>query len=699
MLDRRGFLKFVGGAVTGTVFTPVIWKGLDDISIWSQNWGWIPKIDYGNQKFTTVRTVSKLCPSAVGMNVRLLGDRPIRTVGDPRNPLSLGGISPLAVTEVQLRYSPARLKRPLRRSADGSYRELTWEAAERLLQEKFAKARKSNTHGEKIVCISGDENGTMNELLSGFTTQLGKGRFFVMPSDAQATAKAWTLMGGQGRVGFDFEHSDYVLAVGANVLESWGPVISNRRAWGHAHPSGAEATMKLDYAGPVQNNTATGADHWLPIKPGTELYLLLGIAAQLLSGGAITPNLDVNALKAAVEPWTKEVACTRTGLSPKQFDEVVNTLMSAKAPLVIAGSEMDQGGGANAIRLAIAINLILGRLNKEGGMRAIPTAAPVVRGAGTYENLMAEDLASYSVPGGDKSIDILMVYEANPLYALPGDKMKKLFEKAAFSVAFSSFFDETAQRCDLILPNAMGLERYDDVAQPFGYAKYLYTLARPVAEPLYEARPAGDVLIDVAKKAGIDLGVQNVIEMLQIKAKVVGADWNALMNGDTFVSDETTSGPSCQFSPEAVHILRNAATTKVPTGKLAVAFVSRLGLGTAESGIPPFNVKTIGENELIQNELTANINAATIKKFKLYENSRIELSTASGKVIARIHANEGVVNDTVALTLGFGHTKFDAFNNNKGMNALNLTAPVAEAGATGLAVWNDIQVNVVKAKA
>ena len=33
MLDRRGFLEFIGGAAVGTLATPVVWKGLDDISI------------------------------------------------------------------------------------------------------------------------------------------------------------------------------------------------------------------------------------------------------------------------------------------------------------------------------------------------------------------------------------------------------------------------------------------------------------------------------------------------------------------------------------------------------------------------------------------------------------------------------------------------------------------------------------------
>lgn len=703
MLDRRGFLKFIGGAAVGTLATPVVWQGLDDISIWSQNWGWIPKLDYGNNDFTSVRTVSKICPSAVGTEVRLVGGRPIRVVGDPLSPLSRGGVSALATTEVQLRYSPARLKRPLLRSPDGGYREISWDAAERLLAEKLAAARKTEGK-DRLVCISGDDNGTMSELFMGLAVQMGKSRFFVMPGDAQTTAVAWALMGGRGRAGFDFERSDYVLAVGANVLETWGTVISNRRAWGSKHPVGAEPSMRLVYAGPAQNNTAAGADVWLPVRPGTELYLLLGIARQLLRAGADAPLPgDLAALRAAVEPWTPEKTCAACGLPAALFAATVDSLKTARAPLVIVGSDMDQGGGAGPARLGIALNLILGRLNREGGLRVIPTAPPVVRGAAPYEVRMTTDLAGYGLKaakGDAPDIDVLMIHEANPLYALPGRMMEAVFKKSAFSVTFSCFFDETARRCDLILPAALGLERYDDVADPFGFGRFIYTLARPVAEPLHEARPAGETLLAVCRALGIDLGVASVVDMLRAKAAVIGADWEALSNGDAFVSDAVLSGasaPSCRFSAEDVTFLREAAPAPLAAGQLGVAFVARLALGTPETGIPPFNTKTISDAELVGNTLAADINGATLRKIGLPEGSLVTLSNGSGTVRARLHAFEGVVNDAVALSMGFGHKDFDAFNNGKGMNVLDLAEPSAESVGGGLAVWNDIRVNVAKA--
>ena len=130
--------------------------------------------------------------------------------------------------------------------------------------------------------------------------------------------------------------------------------------------------------------------------------------------------------------------------------------------------------------------------------------------------------------------------------------------------------------------------------------------------------------------------------------------------------------------------------------ELAVAFVSKLGLGTPETAIPPFNTKLITDDELDKNMLVAAVNGATLKKLGLYEGNRIVLTSKAGKVMAKIRVFEGVTNDTVALTMGFGHTAFGEFNDGKGMDVMALVTPSSEPGS-GLSVWNDTRVNVAQA--
>mgnify|MGYP000355710555 CR=1 FL=1 len=57
------------------------------------------------------------------------------------------------------------------------------------------------------------------------------------------------------------------------------------------------------------------------------------------------------------------------GPHARTFAAVVEGLKKAKKPLVVVGSEMDQGGGTAPVRIGMAINMLLDRVNKEGGMR------------------------------------------------------------------------------------------------------------------------------------------------------------------------------------------------------------------------------------------------------------------------------------------------------------------------------------------
>ena len=97
--------------------------------------------------------------------------------------------------------------------------------------------------------------------------------------------------------------------------------------------------------GPCRTTRPRGADLWLPIKPGTELFLLLGVARQLIKDGVAAPAKGLDEFVELVAKWTPEKVCAITGLMPERFAAVVEGLKKAKKPLVVVGSEMDQGGG------------------------------------------------------------------------------------------------------------------------------------------------------------------------------------------------------------------------------------------------------------------------------------------------------------------------------------------------------------------
>ena len=689
-MDRRGFLKFAAGSTVGLVASPIIWNTLYDAVYWTQNWGWIPRLKRGASEY--VPTVSKLCPSGTGFVVRSVAGTPVRTLADDNNPITKGAITALAAAEAELRVSEARLKTPLLRSADGSYRAIKWEEAEQLLKSKFAEA------GRSVAAISGDPTSSINEVLSATMAAQGSSDFFFMPDEEQPALRAWEAMGGKGRIGYDIAGSDCVFAVGAPFLESWGVVAGNRSTFDSTHPVGQDSTQKILYAGPVQNNTAAGADLWLPIKPGTEMALLLGIAHLLIKAGKAEKAGGLIRFSKFASAYTPEKVTAITGVPAARLEAAAKMLAEAQKPLVIAGSALGNGGSAGPVMAAIAVNMLLGSVNREGGIVDLPLPTAVVKGAANYKRVMKKSLVDYTqaVAAGDKKAPaLLIVYAANPVYALPADSgAAETVAKAGFSIAVASFMSETCAACDLVLPAALGMEAFDDVQTPYGSGSVTYAFARPVAKPFAKARPAGELFIALAQELGVKLGVKDMPDLLYKHSAALGAPFRAMMEEGKVHVAKVSSAAKLVYATEAI---RKAAAAVCPEGELQLAPVVVLGMGTAQTGIPPFATKIITAHQLVGKLSVAQMNGATAAKLKVKEGDKIKLAAANKKEITvRVAVFEGIMPDTVSLVAGLGHTAFDQFSQNKGSNVVTLTSISREPG-TNLPVWGLAGVKAVKA--
>ncbi len=682
-LDRRGFITFLVGGAAGTLFTPVPWKLLDDVSIWSQNWPWIPRLKYGARGVTP--TTCKLCPAGCGLDVNTVGKRPVTAEGNFDHPLSQGGICPLGSAAVQLLYSPSRVKGPLKNNG-GKFESISWEEAGKILADKLSGLKGSG----KVACISGDENGTVNEVLAGFLAALGSSDFYFMPGDASVYALAWNkIMKGQGQIGFDLENSDCVLMLGADLLSSWGTVVRNQKVFG-------QKKAKFIYAGPVQTGSASVADKWVPVLPGKEGALALGIAFFLLNQGKTCSARGFGPFKDYIlTNYTPSKVETLTGVPARTIQKIAAELLSAKKPVIVSGSDFGQGSSSLDIVAGIFLNLLLGRLNQPGGLVALPEMQVVDQVPG-LTRLRQNNLVKFiaDVQDGTRQTELLFIYEANPLYALPQNaQFATALEKIPFKVSFSTFLDETATRADLILPAPHFLERLDDAYTPFGAGSITYSVSTPVIEPIFDTRSTPDFILDLAKKAGLDLGFSSFEQVLQAKAKKLGADWEELQAGKAFVSRNNVAQLSVDLPGDIL-----SAGLKTPSSgyPLNLVVVARPYIGNTRLATTPAGVVTIRENELKGKDFYVHINKATAKKLGLRQGKKVKLVSSAGECKALINITETVMNDVVAAPLGFGHTAWDDFSKGKGDNIFNVLTVTQEKG-TGLYVWNNSRVKVVKA--
>jgi menaquinone reductase, molybdopterin-binding-like subunit len=81
------------------------------------------------------------------------------------------------------------------------------------------------------------------------------------------------MQGAKASVGFDLENSNFVLSFGSGLLEGWGSPIRMFRASANLREKGQVIQIE-----PRLSNTAAKVDKWIPIIPGTEAALAMGIA-------------------------------------------------------------------------------------------------------------------------------------------------------------------------------------------------------------------------------------------------------------------------------------------------------------------------------------------------------------------------------------------------------------------------------------
>jgi anaerobic selenocysteine-containing dehydrogenase len=681
-LDRRSFIAFLAGGTGGILCTPVVWKLLDDVSIWSQNWPWIPKLQYGERVNKPV--ACKFGADAYGILVETAAGRPFTARGNPDHPLSKGGIDPMGVASVQMLYSPSRVKSPMKKSGNG-FEQISWDEAGKLLADKVKSA------GSDVCAVTGDETGTTSEILAGLLAGLGSDKCFFMPGETGPAVKAWKMLGGQGTPGYDLENADFVVSLGGDINESWGTVVRNGKAM-------AANKAVFTYVGAAQKpGTSIPAKTWIACKPGQEPLVALGVAAYLLKAGMGMNMPGYAAFKDFVTTTNPPSRIAKaTGVSEETMAGMAKDLMRARRPLVLTGSEMGQGTNSLGAAAGLALNMILGRVNAKGGVTDIPFAPAVVANAPARDDLLARDLAGYVqavAKGKASAAKVTLVVDANPAYALPQpDLAVQALEKSDFVVSVTTFMDETAALADLILPASYFLETMDDVYTPFGSGQANYTVSPAIMEPLFDTRPAADVLLALAQAAGVDLGVGSFEDAAKAKAEVLGADWDALNEGTAWVGETVADTYGLTLWNEGFRSLG------IPRGSddLVLTALAKQHLGTAGMPTSPFGVLTIRDTELKNNVLCAQMNSATAGNLGVQAGQTVTVSSGAGSCKAVVTLSESLMPGVVAMPLGFGHTAWDEFAKNKGDNVYKLMEIKPETGI-GMSVFGNPQVQITRA--
>ena len=504
--SRREFIQ-IGGAGLGAA---VLGSGLT-----TKWWGLDPDVvhDPGTDGDRVVPTFCELCFWKCGVLAHVKDGKVTKLVGNPEHPLSRGHLCPRGTGGTGLLYDPDRLKKPLLRKSTTrggqEFEEVSWEKALDFTAEKLEKIKKV-CGPDKVALFS-----------HGFGGSFFKHLLFAYGS-ATVTAPSYGQCRGPREVGFN-------LTYGASLGSPEVLDLANSRVLtliGSHLGENMHNTQVQDFAQMISKggelvvvdprfSTAAGkARYWLPIRPGTDLALLLAWIHVILNEGLYDRDyvekyaVGLEELKAHVADKTPEWAFTETTIPAAKIVETARFIAGARpASLVHPGRHVTWYGDDVQRSRAIAIlNALLGSWGRRGGIfiptqmnvpkYPVPAYSAEAKAAQDHpegviypfaEEVLSHGVCDATVPGRIMTkgcpIKGWIVYGSNLLQALPQRKqVLEAIQKLDLLVAIDVLPAEIVGYADVVLPEATYLERWDDVA-PIPWS-------RAVPGPAAGGRPA-----------------------------------------------------------------------------------------------------------------------------------------------------------------------------------------------------------------
>jgi anaerobic selenocysteine-containing dehydrogenase len=500
--------------------------------------GWTPGIEEWHNSACLV------CPSRCGIRGRTVDGRLVSIAGNPLHPLSQGGICPRGIAGVQLLYHPDRLRTPLVRNGargSGAWREISVEEALEQLATRLETLR-VGSRPEQLAVLAGYCAGSMDDLWRQFLTAFGTPTLMV-DAYADATAGVMGLMHGIPRPpAYDLEHSDFVLSFGAPLFESWWSPLQAFAAYAGRGEARARPSRYVQVDTRF-SRTAAHAHEWAGVRPGTHAVLALGLAYVLLRDELFDPAFvaqhvtgfdDFTDARGTRHEGFRSLVMRRfrtedvsavTGVPVARITALARAFGESQAPVAVLGSDVTHAPNGLLGGLAVhSLNVLVGRVNQPGGVlfghevplapltkpfmddaaraglrtRAIPEGGPP-HGDGDRALRFAETVAD----AAESPIDTLLVYYANPLASTSRpDTWRRALDRLPFVVSFSPFMDETARYADLVIPDLLPYERWQDAPAPASYPYPVWALARPLVTPPTTTVPTADALLALAARLG-----------------------------------------------------------------------------------------------------------------------------------------------------------------------------------------------------
>src|SRR4051812_43318640 len=462
------------------------------------------------------------CPDTCAMLVTVQDGRAVRVAGDPEHPFTNGFLCAKVNRYIERTYHADRPTSPLRRvgpKGSGRFEKIGWDEALDEIAQRLRAIADSADGPQAILPYS--YAGTMGLVQAESMDR----RFFHLLGASLLDRTICSMAGTVGmrmtvgaNVGADSEgvpQSDLVLLWGTNTLTAnphlWPFILQAR-----------ERGAPIICIDPIRTRTAMQCDEWLPIRPGTDGALALGLMHVLFARGLEDADflerhtLGHEELRVRAAEWTPARTAAVTGLSEEAIVSLGERYGRAKAAFIRVNYGLQRhAGGGMAVRNIACLPAIAGHWRRPGGGVQLSTSAnftfdkaalerPDVGPPARTINMirLGEALTLPDAGVGGPPVRALVVYNSNPAAVAPRahQVIKGLAREDLFTVVLEHFLTDTADWADIVLPATTQLEHWD---LHLAYGHHYASLNRPSIAPVGEALPNSEIFRRIAARMGM----------------------------------------------------------------------------------------------------------------------------------------------------------------------------------------------------
>lgn len=522
MKSRRQFIKISSLSAAGLVFGGGLLETFAD-NLLKTNQSYFK----GPYDFSRTPTYCEVCFwKCAGWVHKDENGRIKKIIGNDDDPNCNGRFCPRGTGGVGMYTDEDRLKTPLLRiekNGEQTYREASWDEAFDFIASKMNQIKKE--HGAECTALftHGSGGKYFGKLLKGFGSNN-----IAAPSYAQCRGPrevAFLATFGQGinsPENTDIRDTKCLVLIGSHLGENMhnGQVQEMSDA--------IDKGTTIITVDPRFSTVAGKSKHWLPIKPSTDIALLLSWMNVIINEDLFDKKyvekytFGFDQLKAYVQPFTPEWAYGITTIKPQQIRETAREMANAApATIVHPGRHVTwYGDDTQRLRAVAILNALLGSWGRRGGfynpekasvphfhLPDFPKPNKNWRDAmsGKYklaDLALASGVCDASIPSPEMSCAIKgwIVNGTNLINTLP-DQKKTIAAIQALDllVVVDTMPMEITGYADVVLPECTYLERYDSLRISQGREPSI-ALRMPAVDPLYNTKPAFWMARELAKK-------------------------------------------------------------------------------------------------------------------------------------------------------------------------------------------------------